>query len=169
MNLRKVISGCLAAVLVLTSVVRVSAATGFPDYDKNAWYAEAVSAAVENDLLRGANGRLNLQGDLTRGEMAAITNRAFGTYVKANISKFRDVPKDAWDYPDIQMAYFMGTYEGTGANTMAPDKPISRQEVMTVVARALQRIRQDEIFCKAQSSPMPLVLCGHRSQGDDPE
>ena len=98
MNLRKVISGCLAAVLVLTSVVRVSAATGFPDYDKNAWYAEAVSAAVENDLLRGANGRLNLQGDLTRGEMAAITNRAFGTYVKANISKFRDVPKDAWDY-----------------------------------------------------------------------
>ena len=169
MNLRKVISGCLAAVLVLTSVVRVSAATGFPDYDKNAWYAEAVSAAVENDLLRGANGRLNLQGDLTRGEMAAITSRAFGTYVKANISKFRDVPKDAWYYPDIQMAYFMGTYEGTGANTMAPDKPISRQEVMTVVARALQRIRQDEIFCKAQSAPMPLVLCGHRSQGDDPE
>lgn len=138
MNLRKILSGCLAALLAISSVVRVSAAARFPDYDKRAWYADAVSAAVEHDLLRGANGRLNLQGDLTRGEMAAIANRAFGTYVKANISKFRDVPKDAWYYPDIQMAYFMGTYEGTGANTMAPDKPISRQEVMTVVARALQ-------------------------------
>ena len=114
-------------------------AADFPDYDKDAWYAEAVSAAVDNDLLQGTNkGKLNPQGDLTRAEMAAITNRAFGTYVKANVSKFKDVSKSAWYYKDIQMAYWMGTYQGTSSKTMSPDKSISRQEVMTVVARALQ-------------------------------
>ena len=32
----------------------------------------------------------------------------------------------------------MGTYNGRSNSTMAPDAPISRQEAMTVVARALE-------------------------------
>ena len=32
----------------------------------------------------------------------------------------------------------MGTYNGRSASAMAPDAPISRQEAMTVVARALE-------------------------------
>jgi len=145
MKLKRILSGALVAVMMISSISFASAATvkktaaDFPDYDKDAWYAEAVSAAVDNDLLQGTDkGKLNPQGDLTRAEMAAITNRAFGTYVKANVSKFKDVSKSAWYYKDIQMAYWMGTYQGTSSKTMTPDKPISRQEVMTVVARALQ-------------------------------
>jgi len=145
MKLKRILSGALVAVMMVSTMAVASAATpkkaakDFSDYDKDAWYAEAVSAAVDNDLLQGTDkGKLNPQGDLTRAEMAAITNRAFGTYVKANVSKFKDVSKSAWYYKDIQMAYWMGTYQGTSSKTMAPDKPISRQEVMTVVARALQ-------------------------------
>ena len=145
MKFKKILSGCLAAVMLVSTVAVASAASvkkeakDFPDFDKDAWYAEAVSAAVENDLLRGTDkGKLNPQGNLTRAEMAAIANRAFGTYVKANITKFKDVSKNAWYYEDIQMAYWMGTYQGTGSSTMAPDKSISRQEVMTILARALQ-------------------------------
>ena len=145
MKLKKILSGCLAAVMLVSTVTVASAASAkkeakdFPDFDKDAWYAEAVSAAVDNDLLRGTDkSKLNPQGNLTRAEMAAIANRAFGTYVKANISKFKDVSKSAWYYEDIQMAYWMGTYQGTGSSTMDPDKSISRQEVMTILARALQ-------------------------------
>ena len=36
------------------------------------------------------------------------------------------------------MAVQMGTYNGRSASSMAPDAPISRQEAMTVVARALE-------------------------------
>ena len=145
MKLKRILSGCLAAVMLISTVSVASAAAptkkaaDFPDFDKDAWYAEAVSAAVDNDLLRGTDkGKLNPQGNLTRAEMAAIANRAFGTYVKANITKFKDVSKNAWYYEDIQMAYWMGTYQGTGSSTMAPAKSISRQEVMTILARALQ-------------------------------
>ena len=114
-------------------------AADFPDYDSRAWYAEAMAAAVEDGLLRGTDkGLLNPQGNLTRAEMAAIINRSFGTYVKGDISQFTDVSRGAWYYEDVAMAYHMGTYEGRDQRTMAPDSHITRQEAMTVVARALQ-------------------------------
>jgi len=75
---------------------------------------------------------------MTRAEMAAIINRSFGCYVKADISKYTDVSKSKWYYDDIAMSVQMGTYNGRSASAMAPDAPISRQEAMTVVARALE-------------------------------
>ena len=113
-------------------------ASDFSDFNANAWYAEAVSAAVENGLLIGKSARiLDPNGNLTRAEMAAVINRSFGTYKTTEISQYKDVSKNAWYYKDVQMAVWMGTYEGTSKTTMAPEKSITRQEIMTVVARAL--------------------------------
>jgi len=114
-------------------------ATDFKDYDAKAWYAEAVSAAVDNGLLYGKSSTiLDPNGDMTRAEMAAIINRSFGCYKTADISQYKDVSKDKWYYKDVAMAVQMGTYNGRSASSMAPDAPISRQEAMTVVARALE-------------------------------
>ena len=111
----------------------------FTDVDPAAWYYEAVSEAVDNGLLIGnGEGVLDPMGSLTRAEMAAVINRAFGTYVAGDLSQFTDVPEDAWYYDEIAMAYHMGTYVGAGEDTMAPEADITRQEAMTVVARALQ-------------------------------
>ena len=124
---------------IATVASAAPAATSFPDFDSTQWYAPAVQAAVENGLLIGDNhGRLRPQDAITRAEMAAVLNRAFGTYKTTSIQRFRDVKTTDWFYKDLQMAYHMGTYEGTSASTMAPRRDISRQEAMTVVARALQ-------------------------------
>ena len=136
----------LAAVSCLSLAVSVSAAntatrkaTDFKDYNRSAWYAEAVSAAVDNGLLYGKSSTtLDPNGDMTRAEMAAIINRSFGCYVKADISKYTDVSKSKWYYDNIAMSVQMGTYNGRSASAMAPDSPITRQEAMTVVARALE-------------------------------
>ena len=51
-------------------------AADFPDFDSGAWYAQAVSAAVDNGLLEGTDqGKLNPEGNLTRAEMAVILHR----------------------------------------------------------------------------------------------
>lgn len=129
----------LALGLAVTAQAAERRAADFPDFDSRAWYAEAMTAAVEDGLLRGTDkGLLNPQGDLTRAEMAAIINRAFGTYVMGDVSGYRDVSPQAWYYRDVRMAVHMGTYEGRDARTMDPDSGITRQEAMTVVARALQ-------------------------------
>ena len=143
MDRKKLMALLLSLVLSLGLVGTASAAdrtaADFPDYDSRAWYAEAMAAAVEDGLLRGTDkGLLNPQGNLTRAEMAAIIDRAFGTYMRGDISQFTDVSRDAWYYEDVAMAVHMGTYEGRDQRTMAPDSNITRQEAMTVVARALQ-------------------------------
>ena len=146
MKKKRILALFLAAVSCLSLAVSASAATtpnrkttDFRDFDKSAWYAEAVSAAVDNGLLYGKSATvIDPNGDMTRAEMATIINRSFGCYKAADISQYKDVSKSKWYYKDVALAVQMGTYNGRSASSMAPDAPISRQEAMTVVARALE-------------------------------
>jgi predicted RNA-binding protein Jag len=143
---KRILALFLAAVSCLSLAVSASAAntvarkaTDFRDFDRTAWYAEAVSAAVDNGLLYGKSSSIiDPNGDMTRAEMAAIINRSFGCYKTADISQYKDVSKSKWYYKDVALAVQMGTYNGRSSSSMAPDAPISRQEAMTVVARALE-------------------------------
>ena len=133
------VASCLSLAVSASAASTARKATDFKDYDRTAWYAEAVSAAVDNGLLYGKSSTtLDPNGDMTRAEMAAIINRSFGCYAKADISKYKDVSKDKWYFEDVAMAVQMGTYNGRSNSSMAPDAPITRQEAMTVVARALE-------------------------------
>ena len=146
MKRKRILALFLAAVSCLSLAVSASAAntpnrkaTDFRDFDRTAWYAEAVSAAVDNGLLYGKSSSIiDPNGDMTRAEMAAIINRSFGCYKTADISQYKDVAKSKWYYKDVALAVQMGTYNGRSSSSIAPDAPISRQEAMTVVARALE-------------------------------
>ena len=146
MKHKRILALFLAAVSCLSLAVSVSAAntaarkaTDFRDFDRTAWYAEAVSTGVGNGLLYGKSATiLDPNGNLTRAEMAAIINRSFGCYKPAGISAYKDVAKGKWYYNDVALAVQMGTYNGRSASAMMPDAPITRQEAMTVVARALE-------------------------------
>ena len=146
MKKKRILAMILAAVSCLSLAVSASAAntaarkaTDFRDVDRTAWYAEAVSTGVDNGLLYGKSATtLDPDGRLTRAEMAAVINRSFGCYKAADISRYKDVVKSKWYYNDIALSVQMGTYNGRSATAMMPDAPITRQEAMTVVARALE-------------------------------
>ena len=146
MKKKRILALFLAAVSCLSLAVSASAAgtttrkaTDFKDYDAKAWYAEAVGSAVDNGLLYGKSSTIiDPNGDMTRAEMAAIINRSFGCYKAADISQYKDVAKSKWYYKDVALAVQMGTYNGRSSSSMAPDAPITREEAMTVVARALE-------------------------------
>ena len=146
MKWKRILAMILAVASCLSLAVSASAAntpnrkaTDFKDYDRTAWYAEAVSAAVDNGLLYGKSATvIDPNGDMTRAEMAAIINRSFGCYKSADVSQYKDVSKNKWYYKDVALAVQMGTYNGRSSSTMVPDAPITRQEAMTVVARALE-------------------------------
>ena len=146
MKKKRILAMLLAVASCLSLAVSASAAntpnrkaTDFKDYDRTAWYAEAVSAAVDNGLLYGKSATvIDPNGDMTRAEMAAIINRSFGCYKSADVSQYKDVSKNKWYYKDVALAVQMGTYNGRSSSTMVPDAPITRQEAMTVVARALE-------------------------------
>ena len=86
MKTKRILALFLAVVTCLSLAVSASAASisDFKDVDTKAWYAEAVTAAVDNGLLYGkSRTQLDPNGLLTRAEMAAITNRSFGCYKAA--------------------------------------------------------------------------------------
>ena len=99
------------------------------------WSAAGLRSAVDNGLLNGANGRIDGSGLLTRAQMAAIINRAFAAKKTADLSGYNDVSADAWYRSDLAAAVAMGTFQGANGQ-LTPERPITREEAFTVLARA---------------------------------
>ncbi len=131
----KVISIAIMVMLVATLGITVSA---YEYPDEGYWANEAIDAAIDNGLLRGKeDGKIHSEDNLTRAEMAAIMVRSFGATIKADISDYSDLVPSAWYYEDFAKAVQMKVFEGDGTGNMRPNDFITREEVFTVVARAM--------------------------------
>ncbi len=146
---RKLMPLILCIVLMLGSFVMASGAdalTGltFADMPDN-WSTAALKKAVENELLMGyeENGARYIKAgnNLTRAEMAAVINRAFASFKKADVSKVTDVTSSSWYYDDMAKAVKMGTFAFD--TKMRPKDKITRQEAFTVLARAFRLVDTD--------------------------
>ena len=104
---KRLLSIVLAILMIVSLAPAVLAARpeDFPDMPKKGyWSYEALSAAIGNGLLNGSGGKLNPKSNLTRAEMAAIVNRAFGSIATADVSGFSDVKESNWFYNDVAKA-----------------------------------------------------------------
>lgn len=103
------------------------------------WSTAALKAAVVNNLLKGfteGDGTyIKPDESLTRAQMAAIINRAFGAIKTTDLLGVIDVPQDQWYHDDMQKAVMMGTIKLD--RTMRPNDNITREEAFTILGRAL--------------------------------
>lgn len=134
MKRRSAIAMALAAALLLPTNAHAVSVSDFSDFPSD-WSAQALESAVENGLLNGSGGRINASGSLTRAEMAAIVNRAFGSENPASLSGYSDVSPDAWYHEDMAMAVQMGSFQGADGK-LNPSARIIREEAFTVLSRA---------------------------------
>ena len=72
----------------------------------------------------------------TRAQMAAMLVRVFGCTAGKDIAHFTDVSPTAWYYSELSTAAQMNIFNGYGDGTMGPNRSITRQEAMVVIARA---------------------------------
>lgn len=136
--MRKVMTKIVSLLIVLTMILSTVATVGAQYPNPGYWANEAISFSVTNGLLQGReDGSMDSEAYLTRAEMAAIIVRAFGATVKADISKYSDLDPSAWYYGEFAKAVQMRVFEGDGTGRMYPNNNITREEVFTVVARAL--------------------------------
>ncbi len=127
---------CAAALLLSPTGALGASPSDFVDFP-NDWSQGAMTAAVENGLLGGVgDGRIAPRGEVTRAQMAAIINRAFGAEKQASLSSYSDVAADAWYAVDMAKAVQMGTFSGSGNGLLEPDRAITREEAFSVLARA---------------------------------
>ncbi len=136
---KRIISVLLTFAVLLTMVPVTFAASvsDFVDFPTG-WSKEAMAFSVDNDLLNGKSAnRIEPQAKLTRAEMATIINRAFGAKITKDISSYIDVKPSDWFYVEMQKAVNMQTFNGDGSGRLRPNDAITREEVMTVIARAM--------------------------------
>ena len=127
---------CAAALLLSPTGALGASPSDFVDFP-NDWSQGAMTAAVENGLLGGVgDGRIAPQGEVTRAQMAAIINRAFGAEKTASLTGYTDVAANAWYATDMAKAVQMGTFSGSGNGLLEPDRAITREEAFSVLARA---------------------------------
>ncbi|MHC1724142.1 MAG: S-layer homology domain-containing protein [Aminipila sp.] len=102
------------------------------------WADQYLNNLVSQQIMRGDDeGKLNPDDSITRAEFVAMMNRAFGYSQKGTIA-FNDVPEEEWYYDDISIAKKQGYFNGIYPDTAGPDKPLKREEAVTMLCRALK-------------------------------
>ena len=101
------------------------------------WYQAALDFARDHRILLGdPSGNMMPNDNATRAQMAAMLVRVFGCTAGKDIAHFTDVSTTAWYYSELSTAAQMNIFSGYGDGTMGPNRSITRQEAMVVIARA---------------------------------
>ncbi len=75
--------------------------------------------------------------NMTRAEFAAVMVRALGLTAGEGITDFTDIDQDAWYSGYVETAVSYGILQGYDNGTFAPNATITREQAMTIVARAM--------------------------------
>lgn len=97
MNKKNTLALVLAGTMLLPANAFAANRSDFSDLP-NDWSTEPLIRAIDNGLLSGSNGKINGKGLLTRAQLAAIVNRAFGAVKSASLTNFNDVLPSEWYY-----------------------------------------------------------------------
>ena len=110
-------------------------AVKFLDVASNAWYHDAVYAAVELGLFNGVTANtFNPDGSMTRAMLVTVLWRLSGSPA-AGSSDFADVAKGSWYAEAVAWASREGIVNGISADEFAPDNNITREQMAAMLYR----------------------------------
>ncbi|MBD5098816.1 MAG: hypothetical protein HDT35_04595 [Clostridiales bacterium] len=137
---KRVAALLLALAMVLSLMPMAFAADEYSDMpaEDDASYA-AVKSAVDNGIISGENGSLNLDDNIIRSTMAAMVTRTFGAKGETTLSGYSDVDDSHWAVQQgaLPAAVQMGIMSGSNGKMLAND-PVTREQAWAMLARALK-------------------------------
>jgi len=120
-------------------------------------YKEVVYFLQHIEVLKGySDNTFKPQNPITREEFIKILIVALGadfSLIKADANSFIDVPQAHWSYQYIEAAIQMGIiYPLEYGTNLDPQKPITRQEIAFMLARALEGFGRKRLSVLSQTS-----------------
>ncbi|MHA7966396.1 Ig-like domain-containing protein [Paenibacillus sp. CAU 1782] len=110
----------------------------FSDVDKH-WSRNAVNDMGSRLIVKGVDEtRYNPDDDISRAEFAAIIVRALGLAENGKTASFQDVKPGDWYMGAVAKAAEYGLVEGYEDGLFRPEKTITREEALVIVARAMK-------------------------------
>jgi len=103
------------------------------------WAKDYIENMASRLVLNGkSDERFDPDANISRAEFAAIVVRALGLHSAANGGRdFSDVKSTDWYAPHVQIAASYRLMEGYADGTFRANAPITREEVMAIIARAM--------------------------------
>lgn len=142
----RLLSGVLCTSVLLSSQAYAAASADYSDMPQN-WSKEAMEFAVKNNFITGVGeDKIAPKAALTRAQLAAILSRVMQTGagdVSSVLDNFTDADKNAWYAGAMAKAVELNILYGDG-DSIYPDRPVTRQELFTILVRAFSVTGGDE-------------------------
>ena len=112
----------------------------FTDLSNHAWAADAINALAADGIIRGTSETtFSPAANITRADFVLLLVRAF-KLTSDNTENFADVQASDYFASEIAIARNNGIISGIGENKFAPRNFITRQDMMVIVYRVMQKL-----------------------------
>lgn len=141
----RLLSGVLCTSVLLSSQAYAAASADYSDFPQN-WSKDAMEFAVKNNFITGVGeDKIAPKAALTRAQLAAILSRVMQTGAGdvSVLDNFTDADKNAWYAGAMAKAVELNIFYGDG-DSIYPDRPVTRQELFTILVRAFSVTGGDE-------------------------
>ena len=141
----RLLSGVLCTSVLLSSQAYAAASADYSDMPQN-WSKDAMEFAVKNNFITGVSeDKIAPKAALTRAQLAAILSRVMQTGAGdvSALDNFTDADKNAWYAGAMAKAVELKIFYGDG-DSIYPDRPVTRQELFTILVRAFSVTGGDE-------------------------
>ena len=110
----------------------------FTDLGNHAWADDAITRLAARGIINGITATTyGPARNITRADFTTLIVRAFG--FEGEVASFADVPANAYYAEPVGIAKTLGIVGGVNESDFAPTAEITRQDMMVIVARALDK------------------------------
>ncbi|MEW9669536.1 S-layer homology domain-containing protein [Ammoniphilus sp. 3BR4] len=170
--MKNIMKVCLSGILAfsLWSNTAVAQEYQFKDAAQLPWAASSIEKLYAEGLIKGVNDtQFAPNSPMTRGQFATVLAKLTDKPLKNKDFPFKDVHKEQWFYQPIKKMYRQGLLKGVSASEFSPERNVTREEAVVILAKAfdlkgdnkLPFRDQSAISSWAKDSVKGLVAQGH--------
>lgn len=125
------------------AIITAKRTRNFADIE-NHWAKNEIISLVEKGVVKGVSSTsFEPERAIKRAEFSALLVRALQLADNGSRVEFSDLPQSNWFYQDIMILCQNGILQGYEDKTIRPAQAISREEAMTMIARAMKLMEAD--------------------------
>ena len=140
--MKRILSILLTLVLSLSLAVP-ALASSYTDVPDGAWYAEAVEALREKEIMNGmGNGRFGPDETFTRAQLATVLYRMADTPAVTGEDSFSDTESGAWYSDAVLWAEQNKVVNGMGNGLFGTDEAATQEQLTVMLWRVAGEHRE---------------------------
>ena len=145
--MKKTLKLMLVMVLSIALLMPLASAAldGFHDAPaEDNWKYYGLNCAVRDEVMKGHNGALRPDDQITRAELTTMMVRFLGSEdIRADVDHYIDLVANAWYYDYIRSGVATKIINGSG-NKMMPNDPVTREQAIAILARTFVLLPKNE-------------------------